>query len=108
MKANRFLFILSIILIFCLALSACNLPSRQRFAPPTPTSAMLPTPTPTESLPVIIEKTPDSEPRLAEADLALAFGDYTEALKLYSSPPPANTEDYKAIALYGQALTHYK
>lgn len=108
MKANRFLFTLSIILSLSLILSACNFPSRQRSAPPTPTSAMLPTPTPTESIPVIIEKTPDSEPRFAEADLALAFGNYTEALKLYSSPPPANTEDYKAAALYGQALTHYK
>ncbi len=108
MKEKRFLFSLSIMLSLSLILGACNLPLAQQTAPPTPTSAMLPTPTPTESLPVIIEDTPDGEAHFAQADLALAFGDYAEALKLYSSSPPANTEDYKAAALYGQALTHYK
>lgn len=52
---------------------------------------MLPTPTPTESLPVIIEDIPDAEAHFAQADLALAFGDFAEALKLYSSSPPQPT-----------------
>ncbi|HQN68330.1 MAG TPA: hypothetical protein PLW19_00625, partial [Anaerolineaceae bacterium] len=61
MKAKRFLFSLSIMLCLSLIFGACNLPLSHQTAPPTPTSAMLPTPTPTESLPVIIEDTPDAE-----------------------------------------------
>ncbi len=108
MKSKPLLSVLFILLAFSLILSACNLPSLSPVPQATATSALLPTPTPTEGAPVVIEKTPDGEASFAQADLALAFGDYAEALKLYSSPPPANTEEHKAAALFGQGLTHYK
>ncbi len=108
MKTKRPFIFLSLLLCLSLSLSACQfiLPSPQ--PTPTPTSALLPPPTPTEALPVIIEDTPEAEVRFPKADLALSFGDYREALKLYSNPPPANTEDYKAAALFGQALSYFK
>ena len=109
MNAKKLSTTVFIFLVLSFIASACNLPSLNRAPQPTATSALLPTPAPTEGLPIIIEKTPEeSEPRFAQADQALAFGDYAEALKLYSSPPPANTEEHKAAALFGQGLTHYK
>lgn len=108
MNAKPSISILSIFLALSVLLSACNLPTLSPAQQPTATSALLPTPTPTDGLPVAIEKTPDGEAHLPQADLALAFGDFAEALKLYSSPPPGNTEEHKAAALFGQGLTHYK
>ena len=108
MTSKPYISILSILLVLCIILSACNLPASNPTAQPSPTSALLPSPTPTQSEPVVIEKTPAGDARFAQADLALAFGDYVEALKLYNSAPPSNTEDFRAAALYGQGLTHYK
>ena len=54
------------------------------------------------------EIAPAPEATLADADLALAFGDYREAYKLYSGTLPEDTDEFKAAALYGQGLTFYK
>ncbi|HOT99183.1 MAG TPA: transglycosylase SLT domain-containing protein [Anaerolineaceae bacterium] len=81
--------------------------------PPTPTETAVPTPT----VPVseqtslstgIPESAPTPEATLADADLALAFGDYREAYKLYSGTLPEDTDEFKATALFGQGLTYFK
>ena len=55
-----------------------------------------------------VEVVPAPETTLTDADLALAFGDYREAYKLYTSTLPENNEDYNAAALFGQGMVFYK
>jgi len=98
-----------IMLVFVLIASACG-PLK---TPPTPTETPMPTATlqgvePTASSLTITETTPTPEATLTDADLALAFGDYREAYKLYSGMLPEDSDDYKAAALFGQGLTFYK
>ena len=81
--------------------------------PPTPTETAVPTSTvpgsEQTSMPTgIPEGAPTPEATLAEADLALAFGDYREAYKLYSGTLPEDTDEFKATALFGQGLTYFK
>jgi len=81
--------------------------------PPTPTETAVPTPTAPvseqTSMPTgISESAPTPEPTLADADLALAFGDYREAYKLYSGMLPEDTDEFKATALFGQGLSFFK
>ena len=81
--------------------------------PPSPIETPVPTspsvvPQQTELPTVITEIAPIPEATLAEADLALAFGDYREAYKLYSGMLPEDTDDFKAAALFGQGLTFLK
>ncbi|NLC30367.1 MAG: tetratricopeptide repeat protein [Chloroflexi bacterium] len=61
---------------------------------------------PTREFP--IESTPASEETLAEADRVLAFGDYDQALRLYSVNTTGSSVEIQAAALYGQGLTYYK
>jgi len=70
-------------------------------ASPSPT-ALISEPAATQTQ--VSEATPAQEAALTEADLALAFGDYSEAYKLYTGTLPENTDAYKAAALYGQGL----
>ncbi len=81
--------------------------------PPSPTETANPTPTvqiieetiiPAE----VIEVAPTPEAAITQADLALAFGDFREALKLYSGTLPEDTDEFRAAALYGQGLVFYK
>ncbi len=81
--------------------------------PPSPTQTAAPTPTvpvsdPTEIQVAETEIAPTPEATLADADLALAFGDYREAYKLYSGTLPEDTDEFKAAALFGQGLTFFK
>ncbi len=81
--------------------------------PPTPTRTAVPTPTvpvsePTDMPVAIAEIAPAAEASLIDADLALAFGDYREAYKLYAGTLPENTDDFRAAALFGQGLTFFK
>ena len=106
-SASRWLFI-PVILSIMLA-SGCG-PVK---TPPLPTETAIPTPTivvsqQTELPTVITEAAPTPEATLAEADLALAFGDYREAYKLYSSTLPEDNDDFKATALFGQGLVFFK
>jgi len=55
-----------------------------------------------------IEVAPTGEATLTDADLALSFGDYHEAYKLYSGKLPEDTDAFRAAALYGQGLTYFK
>ncbi len=78
---------------------------------PTPTAVPLPTVSLTEPTVVptaITEIAPAAEATLADADLALAFGDYREAYKLYTGTLPEDTDEFKAAALFGQGLTFFK
>ena len=106
-SSSRWLFLF---VIFSLLLASGCGPVK---TPPTTTQTAVPTPTvpvsePTD-LPVAIEEiAPAPEASLADADLALAFGDYREAYKLYTGRPPEDTDDFKAAALYGQGLTFFK
>ena len=56
----------------------------------------------------VTEIAPTPEATLADADLALAFGDYREAYKLYTGTLPQDTDELKAAALFGQGLTFFK
>lgn len=106
-SASRWL-LLPVILSIVLA-SGCG-PVK---TPPMPTETAAPTPTvpgsEQTSMPTgIPESAPTPEATLAEADLALAFGDYGEAYKLYSGTLPEDTDEFKATALFGQGLTFFK
>ena len=81
--------------------------------PPSPTRPAVPTSTAPISEPTLMpiasaEIPPAPEATLADADLALAFGDYREAYKLYSGTLPEDTDEFKAAALFGQGLTFFK
>lgn len=65
-------------------------------------------PDPTVSPTPLNEVTPPAEVAITAADLALSFGDYDEAYKLYTGALPQNTDHYKAAALYGQGLVYLK
>ena len=80
-----------------------------------PPAAITASPTPTNQIPeetavaiTLTETAPIPEAAMTDADLALSFGDYSEAYKLYSGALPENTDEYRAAALYGQGLTFYK
>lgn len=86
-----------------------------RFNPNTAARAITASPTPTIQTPEetavaisLTETAPIPEAAMTDADLALSFGDYNEAYKLYSGTLPENTDEYRAAALYGQGLTFYK
>lgn len=95
-------------LILCLLLSSCA-----DFATP-PQPAPTPTSSPTVEVPLsptpiyTAEETPPSEATLAEADRILAFGDYDQALELYSANMSGSSDDIQAAGLYGQGLTYYR
>lgn len=81
--------------------------------PPIPTETALPTatvqiPEETEIAITVTELAPAPEAALTDADLALAFGDYREAYKLYTGTLPQDTDAFKAAALFGQGLTFFK
>jgi len=81
--------------------------------PPTPTETAGSTPTVPVSEPIdvpvaITEIAPPMEATLTDADLALVFGDYREAYKLYAGTLPEDTDEFKAAALFGQGLTFFK
>ena len=103
---SKRLFVLGLILI--LVLSSCDEIATP--PPPSPSLTVVPTATelvsPTRQFP--IEYTPASEETLAEADRVLAFGDYDQALKLYSVNTTGSSIGVQAAALYGQGLTYYK
>ena len=106
-SASRWLF-LSVIFSVLLA-SGCG-PVK---TPPMPTQTAAPTPMvpvfePTEMPTAITELAPAPEATLADADLALAFGDYKEAFKLYTGTLPEDSDGFKAAALFGQGLTFFK
>ena len=79
-------------------------PSATETAVPTPTSQI---PEETSIAITVTETEPTPEAALTAADLALAFGDYSEAYKLYRGTLPENTDEYRAAALYGQGLTFF-
>ncbi len=101
---NRKLFLISLILLFLL--SACDLktPSPQ-ITEPTPTS--FPQLLPTSTL-APVEVTPPLEERLPDADLALSFGDFQQALTLYRQNRNNPNPTLASAALFGEALTLYK
>ena len=100
--------IIVLALIFSLFLTSCD----EIAAPPQPV------PTPSPSLPseapvlptptYLVEETPPSEATMEEADRILAFGDFEQALRLYSTNTSGSTDDIQAAALFGQGLTYYK
>lgn len=105
MKARRFNLVFAVVL---LSVSACSsLSPTPTATQPIPTATFLSTPEPTIQF-ATMEPTPRNEARFEEANLALAFGDYQEALTLYASPPPANTAEYQAAGIYGLGLTYMK
>lgn len=94
-----------IALLVSLLLGACNL----RTPPPQPTSTPIPaavtqSPDPTT---YSAEITPQEEPRFADADIALSFGDYEEALTLYQNTRK-NSPESEAASAFGIAITHLK
>jgi soluble lytic murein transglycosylase len=95
-------------LIFSLLLSSCDEistpppPAATETAIPTTKAAIAPAPT------YRIEETPPTEGTLAEADRVLAFGDYDQALKLFSVNTSGSSAEIQAAALYGQGLTYYQ
>ncbi len=95
-------------LVLCLLLSSCD----QIATPPQPVPTMTSSPTveaPVSPMPTYqIDVTPPSEATLAEADRVLAFGDYEQALQLYSANASGTSDDIQAAALYGQGLTYFK
>lgn len=106
-SASRWLFL--IVIVSILLVSGCG-PIQ---TPPSPTETIVPTatitvPDQTITPTVVVEVVPASEATLTDADLALAFGDYREAYKLYSGTLPQETNEFRAAALFGQALTFYK
>jgi len=95
-------------LISLILLSACaEIATPPQITPsPTETSTILPllTPSPT----VVFESTPAGEASIAEADLNLSFGDYSEAMRLYQSISTRADEDLQAAAQFGIGLTYFK
>ncbi len=80
-------------------------PPTVQTAQPSPT-AVVPNSSPIPT--GVSEVQPPAEASLPEADLALAFGDYSEAAKLYAGSLPENSEEFRAAALYGQGLVFFK
>ncbi|MGB4596235.1 MAG: transglycosylase SLT domain-containing protein [Anaerolineaceae bacterium] len=75
---------------------------------PTPTvAATLNAMMPTATLPPA-EITPPEEVRFPEADLALSFGDYEQALSLYSQGRLFSDSFRASAAIFGEALTRYR
>ncbi len=106
-SASRCLFI-PVILSLVLA-SGCG----QIKTPPVPTETAIASPTvqvPEQFFTpeAVAEIAPTPEASITDADLALAFGDFREAYKLYSGTLPQDTDEFKAAALFGQGLTFYK
>jgi soluble lytic murein transglycosylase len=106
-SSSRWLFI-PVVLSLLLA-SGCG-PIK---TPPVPTETAIPVPTVqlTEEIFIpsaVTEIAPAPEATITDADLALAFGDYREAYKLYSGTLPQDTDEFKAAALFGQGLVFFK
>ncbi len=108
MKTKLHKKVIILFITFTFILSACN----NLATPPqtTPSPESMPTETiPDQATPnYVIEETPSQEASLTEADRILAFGDYEEALKLYSANTSGSSPELQAAALYGQGLTYYK
>ena len=108
MKTALFTRIIVIALVLCIFLSSCDpiaTPPQTTLTPTSsPTLSALVSPTTTYQ----IEETPASEETLSQADLVLAFGDYDQALSLYSANTSGSSASVQAAALYGQGLTYYK
>ncbi|MEA4811078.1 MAG: transglycosylase SLT domain-containing protein [Anaerolineaceae bacterium] len=97
----------AIAVFFTLAalLSACK-PSQAAPTPYVNAAESVPTSafggaTPT---PVPVELTPVEEPRYQQADLALSFGDFEQALSLYQAAPSNENDTARAASLFGQAM----
>lgn len=95
-------------LFFSLLLTSCD----EIATPPQPAPTQSSSPTlevfTTPSSTFIIEDTPPSEATLAAADRVLAFGDFNQALELFSANTTGSSINIQAAALYGQGLTYYK
>ncbi|MFZ3151252.1 MAG: tetratricopeptide repeat protein [Anaerolineaceae bacterium] len=108
MKLKRVRNLIATVLAFSIFSAGC-LPTLE---PPSPTSTLEQVPTATAtSLPAIIEpadEAPDTETRLADADLALLFGDYQTAYTAYQQAANTNSADLQPIGWYGQALIYLK
>jgi len=105
-KFHKKVIILFITLTFIL--SACNNLATPPQATPSPESTATETVLVQATPNYVIEETPIQEAVLTEADHSLAFGDYEEALKLYSANTSGSSPELQAAALYGQGLTYYK
>ncbi len=108
MKTARTTKIVVLVLIVGLLLSSCDdiatPPAQAPTLTSSPTTNVALSPTPTYQ----VEQTPPSEATLAEADRILAFGDYEQALSLYSANTSGSSDEIQAAALFGQGLTYYK
>ena len=90
---------LILVMMALLLLSGCVSPSIQLSQESTPTPQP---PTPTNApTAVISEATPLPEARIKEADLALSFGDFSEAYDLFAAPPAASSNELQAAAVFG-------
>ena len=97
---------LILVMMALLLLSGCVSPSIQLSQESTPTPQP---PTPTNApTAVISEATPLPEARIKEADLALSFGDFSEAYDLFAAPPAASSNELQAAAVFGQGLAWLK
>lgn len=97
-----------IVLAAALALGACSGPAAQPTQTPTPLPTAALTPDIAQILAVTPEPTPPPEIRIAEADLALSFGDYERAMALYQAVTAQDGAEAMAAGLYGQGLTLLK
>ncbi|MFZ3069661.1 MAG: transglycosylase SLT domain-containing protein [Anaerolineaceae bacterium] len=108
MNLKRVRNLIAVVLAFSVFSAGC-LPTLE---PPSPTSTLEQVPTATAtSLPAVIEpadEAPDTETRLADADLALLFGDYQTAYAAYQQAANTNSADLQPIGWYGQALIYLK
>jgi len=107
MKSVRFSRTFIVIVVFSILLGACRQISNPPVSPtqtPSPTATVAIVPMPTYQ----IEETPPSETTLAEADRVLAFGDYEQALALYSVNTSGSPVEIQSAALFGKGLTYFK
>jgi len=113
MKSKGLFRSLLLLLGALVVLSACAAPAVPTQAP-IPTQAPTFTSTPTTALAQeepasapTAAPTPD-EARLADADAALQFGDYSAALEAYARAKSSGSAAQRAAGLYGQGLTYFK
>ncbi len=104
---------LTVLLVLPLVLSACAPVSNTEVALATKTAVLVETPIvvisqePTETPEITIDKT--EEAKIPEADSALAFGDYEQALETYQAYfEQSSIATEKAAALFGISITHFK
>lgn len=75
----------------------------------SPTPAITVTPTNPPDPTVVVPITDEEEVRIREGDEALAFGDYDQALEIYSNNYELSSDNsIRAAALFGMSLTHLK